>query len=98
MGLEEHARILEEAVESSYRKGGINANIWEQELSKEMVMNKLHALQFPKLKSQNKKQKASCLYIDADEDYVSFQYLDKKGDIRKPRVNISELIFPHVSV
>ena len=27
------------------------------------------------------------LYIDADEDHVSLQYLDKKGDIKKPRSN-----------
>ena len=35
------ARILEEAVESSYRKGGINACIGEQEVSKETVMNNI---------------------------------------------------------
>lgn len=54
MGLEPHARIsedaearmLEEAVESSYRKGGINASIGEQEVSKETVMNKLMLLSF----------------------------------------------------
>ena len=46
MGLEKHARItedaeariLEEAVESSYRKGGIHACIGEQEVSKEPVL------------------------------------------------------------
>jgi hypothetical protein len=95
MGLEKHARIsedaeariLEEAVESSYRKGGINASIGEQEVSKETVMNKLHALEFPKLKPLDEKRKVRRLYIDADEDHVSLQYLEKKGDIKKPRVN-----------
>ena len=95
MGLESHARIsedaeariLEEAVESSYRKGGINACIGEQEVSKETVMKKLHALKFPKLKPPKEKKKVSCLYIDADEDHVSLQYLEKKGDIKKPRIN-----------
>jgi hypothetical protein len=95
MGLEKHARIsedaeariLEEAVESSYRKGGINASIGEQEVSKETVMNKLHALEFPKLATPDEKRKVSRLYIDADEDHVSLQYLEKKGDIKKPRVN-----------
>jgi hypothetical protein len=95
MGLEKHARIsedaeariLEEAVESSYRKGGINASIGEQNVSKETVMNKLHALEFPKLAPLDEKRKVSRLYIDADEDHVSLQYLEKKGDIKKPRVN-----------
>ena len=95
MGLEKHARIsedaeariLEEAVESSYRKGGINASIGEQEVSKETVMKKIHALEFPKWKPLDEKRKASRLYIDADEDHVSLQYLEKKGDIKKPRVN-----------
>jgi hypothetical protein len=95
MGLEKHARIsedaeariLEEAVESSYRKGGTNASIGEQEVSKETVMNKLHALEFPKMTPPDEKRKASRLYIDADEDHVSLQYLEKKGDIKKPRVN-----------
>jgi hypothetical protein len=95
MGLEKNARIsedaeariLEEAVESSYRKGGMNACIGEQEVSKETVMKKLHALDFPKLKPLDEKRKVSRLYIDADEDHVSLQYLEKKGDIKKPRVN-----------
>ena len=95
MGLEKHARlsedaearILEEAVESSYRKGGINACIGEQEVSKETVMKKVHVLKFPKLKSLEEKRKVKRLYIDADEDHVSLQYLEKKGDIKKPRMN-----------
>lgn len=65
MGLESHARIsedaearvLEEAVESSYRKGGINACIGDQEVSKETVMKKLHALEFPKLKPLEEKRR-----------------------------------------
>lgn len=95
MGLEKHARIsedaeariLEEAVESSYRKGGISASIGEQEVSKETVMKKIHALEFPDLKPLDEKRKVSRLYIDADEDHVSLQYLEKKGDIKKPRMN-----------
>ena len=81
MGLEKHARIsedaeariLEEAVESSYRKGGINASIGDQEVSKETVMNKLHALEFPALAPLKEKKRVSRLYIDADEDHVSLQ-------------------------
>ena len=95
MGIEKHARltedalaqILEEAADSSYRKGGEHASITEDIVSKETVMNKLHVLKFPKAKPQKEKKALKYLYIDADEDHVSLQYLDKKGDIKKPRTN-----------
>lgn len=94
MGLEHHARItedaeariLQEASESSYRKGGASASINGESISKEAVMNKLHRLEFPVLKAEEKKE-LKTLYIDADEDHVALQYLEKKGDIRKPRIN-----------
>lgn len=108
MGLEKHARIsedaeariLEEAVESSYRKGGISASIGEQEVSKETVMKKIHALEFPELEPLDEKRKVSRLYIDADEDHVSLQYLEKKGDIKKPRMNtvMPKLIYVYEDV
>ncbi len=93
MGLEKHARmtedaeakILEEAVESSYRKGGENASIGLENVSRETVMNKIHVLRFPLAKPQGEKKQLRYLYIDCDEDHVSLQYLDKKGDIRKRR-------------
>ena len=94
MGLEHHARItedaeariLQEASESSYRKGGANASIKGDSISKEAVMNKLHRLEFPILKAGEKKN-LNTLYIDADEDHVSLQYLEQKGDIKRPRIN-----------
>ncbi len=81
------ARILEEAADSTYRKGGVNASISGSVMSKEMVMNKLHVLKFPKTLHQGEKKVVETLYIDADEDHVSLQYLEKKGDIKKPRNN-----------
>ncbi len=95
MGMEKHARmtedaearLLEEAVQTSYRKGGENVSITEDAVSKETVMNKIHALRFPKIESQTKKKVLKYLYIDADEDHVSLQYINEKGDIRKPRTN-----------
>ena len=94
MGLGHHARITEdaearillEASESSYRKGGASASINGESISKEAVMNKLHRLEFPALKTVEKKELRT-LYIDADEDHVALQYLEKKGDIRNPRIN-----------
>ncbi len=108
MGLERHARIsedaqariLKEAAKSSYRKGDINACIGEQEVSKETVMKKLHVLEFPTLEPLEEKRKVKRLYIDADEDHVSLQYLEKKGDIRKPRTNtvMPKLIYVYEDV
>ena len=94
MGLEHHARItedaeariLQEASESSYRKGGANASINGDSISKEAVMNKLHRLEFPPVKADEKKE-LKTIYIDADEDHVSLQFLEYKGDIKKPRMN-----------
>lgn len=40
------ARILQEASESSYRKGGASASINGESISKEAVMNKLYRLEF----------------------------------------------------
>lgn len=90
MGLKEHARltedaeakILKEAVETTYEKAGIQVSISKDEISKETVKNKIHRLEFPKNteKIQEKKE-VEYLYIDADEDHVSLQFREKKGDI-----------------
>ena len=95
MGIEKHARmtedaeakLLEEAVETSYRKGGENASISDDVVSKETVMNKIHLLEFPKAEPQPEKKALRYLYIDADEDHVALQFLHEKGDIKKPRIN-----------
>lgn len=95
MGIESHtritedaaARILDEAVESSYQKGGENVSITENTVSKTTVMNKIHMLEFPPIINCGAKKCIPTLYIDADEDHVALQYLEKKGDIRKPRIN-----------
>lgn len=97
MGLESHVRMtedaeaqmLEEAVDSSYRKGGIRASLSDT-VSKQTVKNKIHDLNFKVETNQaeNKKQ-VPYLYIDADEDHVALQYLEKKGDITRIRNNTS---------
>lgn len=82
------ARIFDEAADSSYRKGGINASIDKKVVaSKETVMEKLHPLRFPKARPLQKKKSVPLLYIDADEDHVSLQYLEKKGDIKDSKSN-----------
>lgn len=95
MGIEKHARmtedaetkLLEEAVQTSYRKGGESASISSDVISKEAVMNKIHTLTFPRVEPPKKKKALKYLYIDADEDHVSLQYINEKGDIKKPRTN-----------
>ena len=95
MGIEKHtritedavARILEEASESSYRKGGAKASVIGADITKETVMNKIHSLRFPALEVPDKKVVAEKLFIDADEDHVALQYLSEKGDIKKNKSN-----------
>jgi len=95
MGIGKHTRmtedaeagLLEEAVQTSYRKGGEQVSITEDVVSRETVMNKIHALRFPKAEPQPKRKVLKYLYIDADEDHVSLQYGSEKGDIGKPRTN-----------
>ena len=88
LGIEENARltedaeacILEEAVQTSYRRGGEAASILDN-VSKATVKNKLHSLVFPEHPVSSEKKKVQYLYIDADEDHVPLQFFTTKGDI-----------------
>ena len=108
MGIEKHARmtedaeaeLLKEAVQTSYQKGGISACISDEFVSKETVKNKIHALEFPKNTEVLKEKKVvDYLYIDADEDHVSLQFHEKKGDLvklennRKDNCAIAKLVY-----
>lgn len=113
MGLEEHARIteddetriLEEAVQTSYEKGGKAVSISSEEVSRETVKNKLHALKFPKRENYPEKKKiVDYLYIEADEDHIALQFREKKGDIteneyhQKNNGAIAKLIYVHEGI
>lgn len=96
MGIEKHARmtedaeaeLLKETVQTSYQKGGISACVSDEFVSKETVKNKIHALEFPKNNEVLKKKKVvDYLYIDADEDHISLQFHEKKGDLVKGKNN-----------
>ena len=108
MGIEKHARmtedaeaeLLKEAVQTSYQRGGISACISDECVSKETVKNKIHALEFPKNNEVLKEKKVvDYLYIDADEDHVSLQFHEKKGDLvklennRKDNCAIAKLVY-----
>ena len=91
IGLESHTRIsadsveriLEEAVQTSYRRGGENASISDATVSKQATKNIIHKLKFPEIEKPKTKKEVECLYIDADEDHVSLQFREEKGDISK---------------
>ncbi len=77
------ARMLEEAVQTSYRRGGNNASILDS-VSKQTVKNKIHRLQFPpEDEALVEKRAPRFLFIDADEDHVSLQFQKKKGDLTR---------------
>ncbi len=86
LGLDDHQRMTEDAeakaVQTSYRKGGEAVSILDS-VSKETVKNKIHALDFSKLKEKfpEKKRVAKYLYIDADEDHASLQFNERRGDL-----------------
>ena len=113
MGLEKHARmtedaeagILEEAVQTSYEKGGKAVSFSSEEVSRETVKNKLHALKFPKAENYPlKKRIVDYLYLEADEDHIALQFHEKKGDIteneyhQKNNVAIAKLVYVHEGI
>lgn len=77
------AAILEEAVESSYQKGGKHASVSDW-VSKETVKELVHntVVEMPKKESEEKK-KVRHLHIEADEDHVAAQFYEKKGDLER---------------
>jgi hypothetical protein len=102
VGIKPHERMtadvvinaLDEATESSYRKAGEKA-CYEDEVSKQAVMNKVHTVEVnpPKLK-YSKKRDARILYIEADEDHVAHQAKGKGGT----RCLMPKLIYVHEGI
>ena len=112
MGIESHerltedaeAKLLEEAVQTSYRKAGAETSMTDQ-VSKQTVKNKLHKLTFLQQKEEKPEKKAvDFLYIDADEDHVSLQFKEKKGDLetgennRKNNCVLAKLVYVYEGI
>lgn len=75
------AAILEETIESSYRKGGERASLMEQ-VSKQTVKNLVHDTVIEMaVKEREEKKKIRHLHIEADEDHVAAQFYERKGDL-----------------
>jgi|AntAceMinimDraft_17_1070374.scaffolds.fasta_scaffold37686_1 hypothetical protein len=92
VGIETHMRIsndvvinaIENAVDTSYRASGKLATNTADVISKQAVMKQIHEVEIPKITEVKKeKKKVRVLYIDADEDHVSLQFRNKKGDLKK---------------
>lgn len=79
------ARLLKEAVQTSYERGGEAVSLTTS-VSRATVKNKIHSLEIPKeTEALKKKKEVEYLYIDADEDHVALQFQEKKGDLRKEK-------------
>ena len=91
-------------IRDRYRRGGEETSL-TTDVEKQTVKNKIHALEFPKNteKPENKKE-IEYLYIEADEDHVSLQFRDKKGDLeenenhRKNNCLITKLVYVHEGI
>lgn len=113
LGLEPHtrltedaeARLLTEAVQTSYRRGGEASTVSEDSVSKETVKERLHALEIPdEWKKPETKRVVDYLYVEADEDHVALQFREKKGDLEKNAAGmknntlISKLAYVHEGI
>ena len=77
------ARVLEEAIVSSYRKGGEAVNDYD-DVDKMTVLRLVHdtEIEMP-VKEAAKKKSLAYLHIVADEDHVPLQFNAKKGDLER---------------
>lgn len=112
LGMEKHermtedaeARMLKEAVQTSYRRGGEESSL-ESSVSKQTVKNRIHTLEFPQnTEKPEKKREVEYLYIEADEDHTSLQFREKKGDLiknenhQKNNCLITKLVYVHEGI
>lgn len=112
MGMEKHermtadakARLLEETVQTSYRRGGESVSLLDQ-VSKQTVKQIVHGLRFPQgWKTQPHKKEVEYLYVEADEDHIALQFRERKGDLvrnsngQKNNQAIAKLIYVHEGI
>lgn len=98
------ANILEEAVQTSYRKAADECSA--DPLTKQTTKNLLHSLEFPDsgYDFAGPKKKVEVLYIEADEDHLSVQFKKQKGDIktnkygRKKNGLICKMVYVHEGI
>lgn len=108
VGIDTHDRVssdvvinaVEESVESSYKKGGKKA-AYVGEITKQTVMNMIHAIEVeqPKIDVSEKKE-IRVLYIEADEDHVALQGKNAKKDVkeRTRKIAMPRLVYVHEGI
>lgn len=99
VGLNPHDRVsadvvinaIDEATDSSYRKGGEKASYVES-ITKQAVMKKIHDLEIiqPSVTVENKKE-LKVLFVEADEDHVAWQ---RKNRETPKRANQRDILMP----
>lgn len=108
VGIQPHDRVsadviinaIDEAIDSSYRKGGQKASYVEG-ISKQAVMNKIHELEIvqPRVAIEHKKE-LKVLFIEADEDHVA-QQRKKRETPKKPNqrdIFMPKMIYVHEGI
>lgn len=110
-GLEPHDRVstdvvittIEEAIESSYKKAGRKAS-YEDEITKQAVMKKVHGIEIKDAPINNKEKKeVKILYIEADEDHVPLQNKknpkrDKRKKDKEPSYIMPKIVYVHEGI
>ena len=98
------AKMLKEAVQTSYRRGGEETSLMSG-VSKQTVKNKIHRLKFPGNEEKpEKKKEVEYLYLEADEDHVSLQFHEEKGDLagsgnhQKNNCLVTKLVYVHEGI
>ena len=89
--------VVDEAIDSSYRKGGEVAGYLD-EISKQAVMNKIHTLDIKEPEHKvAKKRNVKILYVEADEDHVPLQRKDdEKGN--QSKIAMPKLVYVHEGI
>lgn len=108
VGIDPHDKIstdvainaVEEAIESSYKKGGIKAS-YVDEVTKQTVMNIVHTIEVeqPAVVVTTKKE-VKILYIEADEDHVALQgkSAKKENNVKTRRISMPRLVYVHEGI
>lgn len=108
VGIDSHDRVssdvainaVEESIESSYKKGGKKA-AHVGEITKQTVMNMIHAIEIEQPKIEvNEKKEIRVLYVEADEDHVALQGKNTKKDDkeRTRRIAMPRLVYVHEGI
>ena len=79
------ACIVEVAAQCGYEKAEESVCMGEDRVGRQTVMRQVQSMEVPSQgqKEVNEKRKVKYLYAETDEDHISLQYKEKKGDIKR---------------